>query len=131
MAKVEIIKLGHALIEGERGEKGGKPSKDSVWGIAYVGNALVKFYGRRGGKLRFKTEKKAALDEALALFEEKLAGKDVKGIKYVDVSSAKGIKETCPSIVEDVSKGYYAAVREGKVNTRSTKGARKAAEAEA
>ena len=119
-AKIEILKVGHALVEGERGEKGGKPSKDSVWGIAMIGQKIVKFYGRRGGKLRFKVEPKGTMDDAIALFEKKLVGKDVKGIKYVDVSSAKGIKETCPNIREDVAKGYALAVREGKVNRNST-----------
>lgn len=119
-ANIKIVRLGHALIEGDRGEKGGKPSKDSVWGIALIAEKIVKFYGRRGGKLRFKVERKGTMDDAIALFEKKLAGKDVKGIKYVDVSSAKGIKETCPNIQEDVAKGYALAVREGKVNRNAT-----------
>jgi hypothetical protein len=131
MAQVEIIRLGHALVDGERGEKGGKPSKDSVWGLAYIGagkgQRLVKFYGRRGGKLRFKTEKRTELDAALELFALKLEGKDVKGIQYVDITSAKAIKQTCPTIMEDVAKGFAAAQKEGKVNTRSTKPAKAAA----
>lgn len=119
-AKIEIVRLGHALIEGERGEKGGKPSKDSVWGIALISEKIVKFYGRRNGKLRFKVERKGTMDEAIELFNKKLAGKDVKGIQYVDISSAKAIKETCPTIREDVAKGYSLAVREGKVNRNAT-----------
>lgn len=132
-AKVEIIRLGHALVEGDRGEKGGKPSKDSVWGVGFVQvrgtKKLVKFYGRRGGKLRFKNEKSTELDATLELFNLKLKGADVKGIQYVDVSSPKAIQETCPTIADDVYAGYMAALKDGKVNMNSTKPAKKEAAA--
>jgi hypothetical protein len=126
MAKVEILKVGHALVAGTRGDKGGAPSKDSIWGLAFVGGGtLVKFFGRRGGVLRFKTEKKANLPDALAMFEDKLAGKGMD-YNYTEVSG-KALDELVPNLAETVSKGYYAAAKAGKLNNRAT--AKKAATA--
>ena len=117
-AKVEVLKLGHALVAGERGKKGGAPSKDSIWGLAFVGTSLVKFFGRRGGVLRFKTEKKANLPEALAMFEDKLTGKG-KDYSYTEVT-AKQVADLVPDLETTVAKGYYAAVKAGKLNNRAT-----------
>ena len=74
MKNVQILKVAHALIAGTRGEKGGAASKDSVFGVALVQGNVVTFGGRRGGVLRFKTEKKTNLDGALAKFAGKLTG---------------------------------------------------------
>jgi hypothetical protein len=125
MAKVEILKVGHALVAGVRGDKGGAPSKDSVWGLAFVGSTLVKFFGRRGGVLRFKTEKKANLPEALAMFEDKLAGKGLE-YNYSEVAP-KNFESLVPNLNEVVGKGYYAAVKAGKLNNRATAKVAKAA----
>jgi hypothetical protein len=125
--QVEIVRMGHALVDGDRGEAGGAPSKDSVWGFGFVTleedgqqvKHLVKFYGRRERKLRFKREAMSELQATHDLYQLKLKGADVKGIQYVDVSSERGIKETWPNIVADVSAGYQLAISEGKVNLRS------------
>jgi hypothetical protein len=120
MAKVEILKVGHALVQGERGEKGGKPSKDSIWGVALVSGILVTFSGRRNAvTLKFKTRPMAAKDEVLGLFEQKLTGADVKGIKYDDVT-AEAQEALIPGLVERVGKGYHAAKQGGKLDKRST-----------
>lgn len=124
MAKVEILKVGHALVAGVRGEKGGAPSKDSIWGLAFVGSTLVKFFGRRGGVMRFKTEKKANLPDALAMFEDKLAGKGMD-YSYSEVAP-KNFESLIPDLANTVSKGYYAAVKAGKLNNRATAKASKA-----
>lgn len=125
MATVEILKVGHALVAGVRGDKGGAPSKDSIWGLAFVGASLVKFYGRRGGVLRFKTEKKATLPDALSMFEDKLAGRG-QDYSYTEVS-AKKLDDLVPNLSEIVGKGYYAAVKAGKLNNRATAKVAKAA----
>ncbi len=128
MAQVEILKVGHALVAGVRGEKGGAPSKDSIWGLAFVAGTLVKFFGRRGGALRFKTEKKASLPDALAMFEDKLAGKGME-YSYTEVSP-KNLDDLVPDLSTAISKGYSAAAKAGKVNKRATtKPAKVAAEA--
>jgi hypothetical protein len=124
MAKVEILKVGHALVAGTRGEKGGAPSKDSIWGLAYVGGTLVKFFGRRGGVLRFKTEKKVNLPEAMAMFEDKLSGKGMD-YNYKEVAE-KNLETLVPDLANVVGKGYYAAVKAGKLNNRATAKAPKA-----
>lgn len=124
MAKVDIIKMGHAFHKGQRGEKeGGAPSKDSIWGIAFVGGSLVKFFGRRGGKMRFKSEKKADLPAAIEQFtNEKLSGFPFGkklDCRYTEVAPAN-FNELVPDLETEISKHYYAALKEKKVNNRST-----------
>jgi hypothetical protein len=128
MAKVTIVKVGHALIAGERGEKGGKPSKDSIWGIAQVDNVLLSFSGRRNAVvLKYKTHPKADADKLQELFALKLEGKDVKGIPYTEIAGEAAIEALIPNLVERIGKGYYASTFAGKVDTRKTKaGAKKA-----
>ena len=118
-AKVELIKVGHALVQGVRGEKGGAPSKDSIWGLAFVAGNLVKFFGRRGGTMRFKSQKNADLPDALEMFEGKLAGKGID-YHYTEVSPAKFDELHGGDLAEAVRVGYYAASRAGKLNTRAT-----------
>ena len=117
-ANVEILKVGHALVPGVRGDKGGAPSKDSIWGLAFVGSTLVKFFGRRGGVLRYKTEKKANLPEALAMFEKKVSGEGME-YRYAEVSPKK-LADLVPDLAATVGKGYYVAVKTGKLNKRAT-----------
>lgn len=117
---VEILKVGRALVEGVRGANGGAPSKDSIWGVAKVAGNVVKFYGRRGGVLRYKTERRTELDAALAKFEAKVAGKDGKDYEYVELTPAQQ-EELVPGLPQIVKTGYYKAMGTGKLNTRSTK----------
>jgi hypothetical protein len=130
MAKVEIIKLGHAHHKGERGEKeGGAPSKDSVWGIAFVGGSLVTFGGRKGGKLRFKARRKADLPAVIDQFNnEKITGYPFgKNLdcRYTEIDPAK-CNELVEGMEEQISKHYYAAVKAGTINKRATEAAPKA-----
>ena len=119
VAKVELIKVGHALVAGVRGDKGGAPSKDSIWGLAFVGGNLVKFFGRRGGTMRFKSQKNVDLPDSLAMFEGKLAGKGID-YRYSEVTPDKYNELHGGDLAEAVGKGYYAAARAGKLNTRAT-----------
>lgn len=119
MAKIEILKVGHALVQGVRGAKGGAPSKDSIWGIAFVQGNLIKFFGRRGGVLRYKTQRRVDLPEALAMFEDKLSGKG-QNYQYVDVSNQSQYNELIPGLDALVSTGYYKAMANKKLNTRAT-----------
>lgn len=72
MANVQVLALGRALVQGARGARGGAASKDSVWGVALIDGRLVKFHGRTGGVLRFRTEPLKAQAAALELFQRKL-----------------------------------------------------------
>lgn len=114
---VEVLKVGHAFINGERGEKGGAPSKDSIWGVAKISGNPVKFFGRRGGKLRFKVEKRSHLDEALAMFNDKVEGKGMK-YHYDDITR----KTDLETLASKISVDFRTAKKEGKLNTRSTQG---------
>jgi hypothetical protein len=81
-----VLKVGHAFIKGKGNDK---PKKDSIWGILLTGDVLVKFFGRRGGAMRFKEEPISALDAALDLFMHKLAGTDVKKLKHVELDASE------------------------------------------
>ena len=124
MAKVEIIKLGHAFHKGERGSKeGGAPSKDSLWGIAFVGGSLVTFGGRRNGKQRFKARKKTDLPALIDQFNnEKITGYPFgKNLdcRYSEVDPAK-YNSVMENLEDTISKQYYAAVKAGSINKRAT-----------
>jgi hypothetical protein len=127
MANVQILKVGHALVQGERGEKGGKPSKDSIWGVMVVNDRLLTFSGRRNAvTLKFKTHRKADMENVLALYAQKLEGKDVKGTQYVDIAGEAAQELLVPGLMERLNKGYLTAKRDGKLDTRSTVIAKKA-----
>jgi hypothetical protein len=119
-ALVTIQALGYCTFKGTRGEAGGAPSKDSLWGVAFIGASLVKFYGRRNGTMRFKTVKKAELPEALTQFQEKQTGfpfgKKIDA-RYTDVTANHG--DYIPDLAA-LASSYYAAVKAKKVNTRAT-----------
>ena len=123
MKNVQILKVAHALIAGARGVAGGAPSKDSVFGVALVNGNVTTFGGRRGGVLRFKTEKKVNLEGALAKFASKLTGnpfgKQVIGC-YTEVIDAAALETLIPNTAEVIGKGYYTAMGTGKLNNRAT-----------
>lgn len=121
MAKIEILKVGHALVEGVRGEKGGKPSKDSIWGVAMVYDRLVTFSGRRNAvTFKFKTHRKADLEKVMGLYAQKLEGTDVKGTKYTDVAGVVVQEMLIPNLAERIVQGFNKAKKLGKLDTRST-----------
>lgn len=118
MAQVQILKVATALVQGARGERGGAPSKDSVMGLAQIGKTLVKFAGRRGGVMHFKTEPLAQKDAVLASFESKLTKtfKSTEGLPYQYTVTTDEVIDGAT-----LSKQWGQACREAKVNTRSTK----------
>lgn len=113
-ANVQILKVGHALVQGARGDAGGAPSKDSVFGVALIQGNLVTFGGRRGGVLRFKTYRKTDISSVLAKFD----GKTVKaqgGFAYKDVTNTDSLVTG-----DALAKMFYKAMANRKLNTRST-----------
>ncbi len=126
MANVQILGLGHALVEGVRGEAGGAPSKDSLFGVALITvgvvTSLVTFGGRRNAAtFRFKTHKKADQANVLAFFQKKLV-KAQGGFNYTDVTEKAGELVN----VQGLSTLYAKALGNKKVNTRATAKAPKA-----
>lgn len=117
MATVTILALGHALVDGARGDQGGAPSKNSIWGIATVDNVLVTFSGRMGAKiLRYKEYPHTDKDKVMQMFEEKKSGKGME-YRYVDITSAH--EEEVPGLIRQINIGYFQAVAENKVNRRA------------
>ena len=123
----KIVALGHALVLGARGEAGGAPSKDSIWGIAQVGNTLVSFSGRRNAEtFRFMTHKQVELEALKQKFADKLAGKN---IWYTYQDKTASAEQLVVDLAAKVNKGYYKAVAARKLNnTRKTQAERKSAE---
>lgn len=108
-----ILKVGHAFINGKGNAK---PKKDSIWGILLTGDVLVKFFGRRGGAMRFKQEPIAALDDALDLYMHKLAGTDAKKLKHVEVDAAEQKALLGDDWPQPLFEKYKQALAEGKVD---------------
>lgn len=107
MALVQILAAAHFYSEGSRGARGGAPSNDKVWGIAKVGSTLVRFWGRRGGKMKFKTEINGMPHE---LLNEKLAkGYELMGANYQAMFT--------PQLASDMPRQYYSAMSRGQLNT--------------
>jgi hypothetical protein len=121
-ATVQILKVGHALVQGARGEKGGAPSKDSLFGVAQITqgvvSSLVTFGGRRGGFLRFKTYPKASADAVMAKFDAKLV-KAQGGFNYTDVT-ANAAELLGADFADKLLVNFRAASNAKKVNTRAT-----------
>lgn len=119
MTNVQILNVAHAFISGARGDAGGSPSKDSVFGLALIQGNLVSFSGRRGGVLRFKTYKKAEMTVQRARFEKKLTGnpfgKDVAATYELLTGVARDVM--LPGFAETVGKGFYTAMANKKLNT--------------
>lgn len=119
MAKIEILAHGHAYLAGARGEAGGAPSKDSIWGVAKIGRDLITYSGRREGVLKFKAEGPARTNTPVmqAVFKDKVAGLGCS-VAYADqtlvVSDDKDFKNT-------VMAQYKEALAAGKVTERKMK----------
>lgn len=108
MAQVEILVAAHYYDEGARGRRGGAPSNDKIWGIAKVGSTMVRFWGRRNGALKFKTE----ID---GLPRDLLHKKLEKG--YMTMGN-NTIDWLVPRLAQDMPSQYYSAMSRGKLNTR-------------
>ena len=117
MANVQILKLAFFYNEGVRGFTGGAAKNDKVWGAASVDNKLVAFWGRRNGKLKFKTYFKHELESLLAKYAEKVGGRTDGGDIYTPASGA--LMQSCltPDLKSDISKHFYKDLAAGKVNT--------------
>jgi hypothetical protein len=108
MAQVEILAAAHYYEAGARGRRGGAAQNDKVWGIAKVGNTMVRFWGRRNGKLSFKTEINGMPHDLLR--EKLIKGYELMGNNY-QAAFAPTLKSAMPS-------QYYSAMSRGQLNTR-------------
>jgi dihydroxyacetone kinase-like predicted kinase len=119
MAKIEILNVGHALIAGARGEAGGAPSKDSIFGVAIIaGNKLVTFGGRRNGMQKFKAYPMTQKATQLERYAFKLTGKD-KGFAYTDLDAAAQAELLGATFADDLAAMYYKNEQKKNVNRRA------------
>lgn len=110
-----IIKVGHALVL----YRDGTVKKDSIWGVAWIGKLLVKFYGRRGAMPRFRVENNDQLEAALGLFELKLQGLDVKKLQYTELNAEKQAELLGGDFASELAKAFHKTMAEGKVDQRA------------
>lgn len=128
MANVQIIGLAHAMFNGARGDAGGAPSKDSIVGVVLIQGNVVTFGGRRGGKLKFHTHKKANLEAVMARYNKKLTGnpfgKNVDA-RYSEVAADLRAELLGAEFETTISKGFYKAManKQLNINTRKAKAA--------
>ncbi|QNB14285.1 hypothetical protein G5S35_22365 [Paraburkholderia tropica] len=110
-----VIKVGHAFIKGKGPND--KAKKDSLWGLLQAGDKVVKFFGRRGGALRFKFAD--SMDEALALYQQKLDGTDAKKLKHVDLDAGKQTELLGADWPQSLFDKYKQTLADGKVDQRA------------
>lgn len=116
--QVEVVKFGAFYNEGVRGTTGGAAQNDKVWGIARINNTLVTFWGRRNGKLKFKTMPGTAGKIAA---ENKWAEKvnpNRNGDTYMSVTKPEMRKFFSPNLEADLVSYFYSDMATGKLNTK-------------
>jgi hypothetical protein len=118
VAQVEVVKFGTFYKEGTRGSTGGAAQNDKVWGIAKVNGSLVTFWGRRNGKLKFKTMPgQAGKMKAENTWAEK-TNPNRNGDVYMPVNREDMRNLFCPTLTDDLTSFFYSAMATGKLNTR-------------
>jgi hypothetical protein len=117
MSQVEIIKFGVVYNEGARGNAGGAPQNDKVWGIARIDGKLCTFNGRRNDKLSFKTRYNSEMDVCLSKWAEKTGGRTDGGDIYTELKGPM-IKMVAPTIDALLVKGFYSKMARGMLNTQ-------------
>lgn len=119
MANVVVEKFGVVYNEGVRGAMGGAAQNDKVWGIARIENTLVTFWGRRNGKLKFKTMPgQAGKHAAEAKWAEKTGARRDGGDIYMSVARDEMRKFFSPTLMADLTSHFYSDMSKGKLNTR-------------
>jgi hypothetical protein len=108
MAQVEILAAAHFLNEGARGRAGGAAQNDKVWGIAKIGTSMVRFWGRRNGQLKFKTEVNGMPHDLLR--EKLIKGYELMGSNYQAMFT--------PTLKSAMPSQYFSAMARGQINTR-------------
>lgn len=117
--QVNVEKFGAFYNEGARGARGGSAQNDKVWGLATINNTLVAFWGRRNGKLRFKTYPGVmGREDALNKWDEKVGGRRDGGDVYMAVQNETVRSTFCPTLKQDLVSFYYSDMAKGKINTR-------------
>lgn len=119
MANVVVEKFGVYYNEGARGANGGAAQNDKVWGIARIENTLVTFWGRRNGKLKFKTMPgQAGKLAAEAKWAEKTGARRDGGDIYMSIAKEQMRTFFSPSLIADLTTHFYSDMSLGKLNTR-------------
>lgn len=115
--QVKIEAFGIFYKDGARGERGGAAQNDKVWGIASIGKSLVTFWGRRNGKLKFKTMPgEAGRAAAYDKWDEK-TGARRSGDVYTSIANEMVRGTLCPNLSKDLVGFYFSDMARGKLNT--------------
>lgn len=114
--QIEVIKFASFYNEGARGSCGGAAQNDKVWGVATVNGTLVNFWGRRNGKLRFKTFLKGQMNTVLNKYQEKIGGRTDGGDIYTPVNGPAMRDAICPNLSKSISHFFYSSMARGTLN---------------
>src|SRR4051812_2884153 len=109
MAQVEIVNFAAFFGKGAHTNH-----SDKVWGNVKIENTLVSFWGKRNGRLSFKT--RAGVQgrrDAESKWAEKIGGRRDGGDVYTIVSSPVTRALLCPTLQEDVVSHFYSKMSKG------------------
>lgn len=110
MAQVEIVNFGAFYGRGAH-----TTHSDKVWGNAVINNTMVSFWGKRNGRLSFKTRAGVAgKRDAEAKWAEKIGGR-TSGDVYTVVTSPATMALLAPTLEQDVVTFYYSKMAKGQL----------------
>ncbi len=108
MANVEIKQFGAFYGTGAKTNH-----SDKVWGNSIIDGTMVSFWGKRNGRLSFKT--RAGVQgrrDAEAKWVEKIGGR-TSGDVYTPVTSSSIQKLLCPNLHDDIVSHFYSKMSRG------------------
>jgi hypothetical protein len=111
MAQIEIVHFGAFYGKGAH-----TMNSDKVWGNAVIGGTMVSFWGKRNGRLSFKTRAGAqGRRDAESKWNEKTGGRRDGGDVYTPVTSQNTRMLLCPTLKQDLVSFYYSKMARGQL----------------
>jgi len=110
MAQVQIEQMGCFYGEGAK-----TIHSDKIWGNCKIEGTLVSFWGKRNGRLSFKTRVGVeGRKDAESKWAEKIGGRK-SGDVYTAVTDPVVRKLLCPNLQEDLVTFYYSKMAKGQL----------------
>jgi hypothetical protein len=118
MAQVEVLQFCAFYNEGIRGAFGGAAQNDKIWGIGRVQGTLVTFWGRRNGRLRFKTQPntQSNRNDLMTQYGERCSNRRNRD-RYTPVSNLEMRETLCPDLTRQIERNFYSGLSRGTLNT--------------
>ncbi len=111
MAQVQIVNFSCFYGKGAHTNH-----SDKIWGNCIINGSRVSLWGKRGGRLSFKTRAGAqGKKDAEAKWAEKIGGRRDGGDVYSIVADAQIQRLLCPTLAEDVVSHFYSKMSKGQL----------------